>query len=302
MSRLFISGLTNIETTLAIAGFPLSYAPVHYPFHGIHSSVSGVAVNLALALQALGHDIALHSLIGPDLAGAQVKQSLQQSGLALDGLHPGLSATPQSVILYDPDGKRQIHVDLKECQERALPDSALASLRHSDMALLCNINFSRPLLAEARRHGIPIACDVHVLWDVHDDYNRDFMRQADILFCSDEGLNGRQPGDLLRELADYYGNALLVMGCGQHGALLYDATRRQYHHAPARAPRGVRNTIGAGDALFSAFIDGWLRHRDARRALDDAVWFAGWKVGAVGAAEGFPERAQWQQLCQGSQA
>lgn len=62
------------------------------------------------------------------------------------------------------------------------------------MALLCNINFSRPLLAEARRHGIPIACDVHVLWDVHDDYNRDFMRQADILFCSDEGLNGRQPG------------------------------------------------------------------------------------------------------------
>lgn len=89
MSRLFISGLTNIETTLAIAGFPLPYAPVHYPFHGIHSSVSGVAVNLALALQALGHDIALHSLIGPDLAGARVKQSLQQAGLALDGLHPG---------------------------------------------------------------------------------------------------------------------------------------------------------------------------------------------------------------------
>jgi len=39
MSRLFISGLVNIETTVAISGFPLSYAPVHYPFHGIHSSV-----------------------------------------------------------------------------------------------------------------------------------------------------------------------------------------------------------------------------------------------------------------------
>lgn len=41
MSMLFISGLTNVETTVAIPGFPLPYAPVHYPFHGIQSTVSG---------------------------------------------------------------------------------------------------------------------------------------------------------------------------------------------------------------------------------------------------------------------
>ena len=105
MSTLFISGLINIETTVAIPGFPLPYAPVHYPFHGIHSSVSGVGVNLATALHRLGNQVYLHSLIGPDLAGETVILSLQQLGLDCSGITPSLSATPQSVILYDPQGR-----------------------------------------------------------------------------------------------------------------------------------------------------------------------------------------------------
>jgi len=32
MSRFFISGLINLETTLAIEGFPLVYFTVRYPF------------------------------------------------------------------------------------------------------------------------------------------------------------------------------------------------------------------------------------------------------------------------------
>ncbi|MFC3914455.1 carbohydrate kinase family protein [Pseudaeromonas sharmana] len=296
MSRLFISGLTNIETTLAIPQFPLAYSPVHYPFHGIHSTVSGVGINLALALHQLGHQVSLHTLTGADLAGEHVIATLQAAGLSVDGIHASLSATAQSVILYDPEGRRQIHVDLKECQQQSLPERAAAALRHAELALLCNINFSRPLLSEAKRYCVPVACDVHVLWNVDDDYNRDFMAQADILFCSDEGLNGREPADMLRELASRYGNALLVMGCGSRGALLYERASGTFHHAQAHVPRGIHSTVGAGDALFSAFIDGWLRHRDPRRALDEATWFAGWKIGAIGAAEGFPTREQWQAL------
>ncbi len=252
MSTLFISGLINIETTVAISGFPLPYAPVHYPFHGIHSSVSGVGVNLATALHRLGNQVYLHSLIGPDLAGETALLSLQQLGLDCDGITPSLSATPQSVILYDPQGRRQIQVDLKECQEQVLPREAAQRLQRCDMALLCNINFSRPLLAEAKRQNKPIATDVHVLWDIDDPYNRDFMAAADILFLSDEGLDGRPADEFLREIAGRYHNALIVLGRGAHGSLLYQHTDSTITHVPAFAPRGVRNTVGAGDALFSA--------------------------------------------------
>ena len=163
MSSLFISGLTNVETTVAISGFPLASAPVHYPFHGIQSTVSGVGVNVAKALHHLGHTVQLHSLIGPDLAGDTVIAALEQTGISTHGISRILSATPQSVILYDPDGRRLIQVDLKECQETPLPDGYEPSLQQCELAILCNINFSRSLLATAKRLNKLIACDVHVL-------------------------------------------------------------------------------------------------------------------------------------------
>ena len=137
---------------------------------------------------------------------------------------------------------------------------------------------------------------MHVLWDIDDPYNRDFMAAADILFLSDEGLDGRPADEFLREIAGRYHNALIVLGRGAHGSLLYQHADRSFFHVPALAPRGVRNTVGAGDALFSAFIHEWQQHHDARLALQRASLFAGWKVGAVGAAEGLPDVNEWQQL------
>ena len=47
--KLFVSGLLNVETTVAVRGFPISYYPIDYPFFGIQSHVSGVGYNIAKA-------------------------------------------------------------------------------------------------------------------------------------------------------------------------------------------------------------------------------------------------------------
>ena len=295
MSRFFISGLLNIETTVAIPGFPLDYAPVHYPFFGINSTLSGVGYNIAKALALLGNRIDLHSLVGPDWALPHLRQELASLGIDSGGLEEALSATAQSVILYEPSGRRQIHVDLKECQERPLSKVEDSQLAACDMALLCNINFSRPLLARAKALGRPIACDVHVLHDIHDDYNRDFIAAADILFLSDEGLGGRLATDYLRELQEHYGIPIVVMGCGAAGAYLSVRRDHRFFHAPASAPRGVKNSVGAGDALFSAFVHDYCQNQDPYLALQRATRYAGWKVGATGAAEGLLDQAGWLQ-------
>ena len=295
MSRFFISGLLNIETTVAIPGFPLDYAPVHYPFFGINSTLSGVGYNIAKALALLGNRIDLHSLVGPDWTLPHLRQELASLGIDSGGLEEALSATAQSVILYEPSGRRQIHVDLKECQQRPLSKVEDSQLAACDMALLCNINFSRPLLARAKALGRPIACDVHVLHDIHDDYNRDFIAAADILFLSDEGLGGRLATDYLRELQEHYGIPIVVMGCGAAGAYLSVRRDHRFFHAPASAPRGVKNSVGAGDALFSAFVHDYCQNQDPYRALQRATRYAGWKVGATGAAEGLLDQAGWLQ-------
>jgi ribokinase len=61
--------------------------------------------------------------------------------------------------------------------------------------------------------------------------------------------------------------------------------------------RPVVNTIGAGDALFSSFLDGFLRTKDPYKALSRAIVFASYKIGEKGAAEGFLNReelVEWQ--------
>lgn len=286
--QVLVAGHINVETTLAIDGFPLNYFPVTYPFFGVRSTISGVGYNIAKALRTLGHNVSLASLIGDDRNGRWVKESFAEIGVSGDGLIAGLSETCESVIIYDKEGRRQIHTDLKDIQQVVYPQERFtAALEHCDLAVLCNINFARPFLASAKAAGKTIATDVHVLTNPDDDYNRDFMAAADILFLSDEGLHGRTPEDFIHELHGRYQNRIIILGRGSAGALMYVAADRQFYPVAAVNPRPVVNTIGAGDALFSSFIHGYISHGNPYQALKQAAVFAGWKIGERGAAEGF---------------
>lgn len=293
--RFLVSGLINIETTLRIDAFPLAYNPVNYPFFGVASTVSGVGYNVAKALTTLGAGVRLLSLVGQDLAGRQVRAVLAGAGLAGEGLQPA-EHTAQSVILYDAAGRRQIHVDLKDLQERVYPfEHFQAALAVSEVCVLCNANFSRPFLRPAREAGRLIATDVHALSDLEDAYNRDFMQAADILFMSHERLPAA-PEEWARAVLARYRPEIVVIGLGAEGALLAVRGAGFMGRFPAAATRPVVNTIGAGDALFSAFLAGYARTRDPYAALRRAQVFASWKIGVAGAAEGFLDPAGLEQL------
>ena len=287
MNRIFVCGLINLETTLAIDGFPLMYFPVRYPFFGIQTMVSGVGFNLASALTKLGNQVDFASLIGGDDNGFLVRKALGVEGVGDDLVLDFVDATAQSVILYDPSGHRQIHVDLKDYQNQGYPTGvAEKALRECDLAVICNINFARPILKVAKKAGVPIATDVHALADLDDDFNRDYMTAAEILFLSDESLPD-SPENVAQMLLDKYPCEILVIGLGANGALLAVRGDHFIGRFQAVTTRPVVNTIGAGDALFSAFLDGFLRSRNPYDALRRAMVFASYKIGEKGAAEGF---------------
>lgn len=298
MSRFLVSGLINIETTLRIESFPLHYNPVNYPFFGVNSTVAGVGYNLTKALTALGNEVRFLSLIGRDVAGQQVRAALAADGLPsefiLEAAH-----TAQSVIVYEKSGRRQIHTDLKNIQEQVYPvEQFERALPGCDVCVLCNINFSRPMLAQARAAGQLIATDVHALGSLDDDYNRDFMHAADILFLSHERLPA-PPAQFAQEVLARFGNEIVVIGMGGEGATLAARRAGRVVHFPAVRTREISNTIGAGDALFAAFLDGYARTRDPHTALRRAMVFASWKIGATGAADGFLSAVELERLAGG---
>ncbi|HSV86556.1 MAG TPA: carbohydrate kinase family protein [Levilinea sp.] len=287
MARILVSGLVNIETTLHIEGFPVQCKPVDYPFFGIHSAVSGAGYNLAKALTTLGDDVTLLSIVGQDLGADQVRSTLHKDSINSGFVMDTAAHTAQSVILYAPGGKRQIFADLKDIQDQAYPirlfDEAMPGC---ELLALCNINFSRPFLRRALQSGLPVASDVQTINDLDDPYNRDFMHAAQILFLSDE-LLPVSPEEWASRILSRFPAEIVVIGLGDQGALL--AVRRDHfvQRFPAAVTRPIVNTIGAGDALFSAFLHSYLESKNPYTSIQKALVFASYKVGARSAAEGF---------------
>lgn len=298
MSNILVSGLINIETTLRIADFPLAYNPVNFPFFGINSSVSGVGYNIAKALTILGDQVNFLSLIGSrDYAAELVRASLMRDHITERTILSQGEQTAQSIIIYDSQGKRQIHVDLKDIQDQVYPQPLFQEVLHSsDLVVLCNINFSRAMLAPARESGRLIATDVHDIGSLDDSYNQDFLRAANILFMSHESLP-MPPEAWAQAVMQRFNNDMVVIGLGSEGCLLAVRQDGFIGRFPAVYTRPVINTIGAGDALFSAFLHEYAAHSDPYRAIRAAVVFASYKIGAVSAADGFLTDSELKHWC-----
>ena len=285
MSNIIVSGLVNTETTVRVRQFPIEYYPIDYPFFGVSTAVSGVAYNIVKALRTLGDQVTLLSMTGKDFPAEYIRQEITALGVDTSWVKPCLKETPGSVVLYDEHGRRQIYCDLKDIQETAYSFSE-DTCDGADLVVACNTNFNRELLSLAKAAGKIIATDVHVLSNIHDDYNRDFLRAADILFLSDEGI-GEDYRPFLTELERTYGTKIIVLGRGSKGTAMYLKAEDRFVELPAVQVGTVVNTVGAGDALFSGFIHFYAKGLSPVDALVRAQFFASAKIRVSGASKGF---------------
>jgi ribokinase len=287
MANILVSGLINLETTLQISEFPVQYRPVQYPFFGVNTNVSGVGYNVGKALTRLGNRVNLLSFVGADAMGGVALSALDAVGIPATWVLSASTPTAQSVILYDDHGTRAIYSDLKGIQDLAYPVATFEQgMEGCEIAVLSNINFSRPLLSQARAAGKIIITDVHAISELADPYNQAFMAAAHVLFLSNANL--RMPeDDFARAIQAQYDTPIIVIGMGEQGALLAVKDDDYLAVHPAVYARPVVNTVGAGDALLAAFTHAYNRLRDPYKALEQAQWFAAYKIGVTGGAEGF---------------
>jgi ribokinase len=273
-----VAGVTNLQFSAPVDAFPVAYSPVRYPQNQTGVRVAGVGYNVAAALAALGDGVRLATFAGGDLLGGAVEQELRARGLHGPWVAAG-QETPRSVVLHEPGGERMIWTDLRGLPEAVYPPRVFAeALQGADWAVITNIGFARPLLAVARDAGVPVAADVQAIDDLDDDYNRDWMAAAQVLFCSHERLPV-PPRAWVSMVQERYRTPVVVVGCGADGALLGVRDTSEIRHLPAVAPRGVTSTAGAGDALAAAFMHVYAATGDPHAAIEQAVVFAGYAVG-----------------------
>ena len=77
------------------------------------------------------------------------------------------------------------------------------------------------------------------------------------------------------------------MGRGEKGAAIYLRETGEITEMPAVSVGTVVNTVGAGDALFSAFLHFYAKGLTPMDALQRAQVFASYKITVSGASNGF---------------
>lgn len=294
--KILVAGLINCETNLAIEQFPLGYESNRFVFDQIKTNVSGVGYNQAKALQTLGGDVLFASVIGNDLIGKMITTQLESDGISVTHIHKTMAKTPQSVILFDGDGRRMSHTDLKTIQDVIYPEKL--DLSNIAFAIINNILFAQPLLKACQQSHIPIVSDLHVFSDLNDAYNQPWLEAADILFFSGEKIT-IDIEVFVRQLVHRFPKEIVIIGMGANGSLMYEKQTDSFHHQPIFNVGTVRNTIGAGDSLCSSFTYFYFNGKSAKEALAYASYFAAYKIQFSGGAEGFlDERTLVEQYSQ----
>lgn len=295
MSKVVVMGLVNRETTIKVPELPMEHIPISYHFFGMESMISGSGYNVSKAMSILGDDVKLLAMTGNDDLGEMVEKQLQRDEISSKYLKKKLKATPETMVFYDDQNRRQIFFDLKDAQEQEYDKKAFTeAVKGADLLFLGNANFVRPFLKEAKKTGILIATDVSAIKNAEDEYNKEFMEVADILFVSDDFTKDSM--ELLDELKERYNAQIIIIGRGIKGALLYVREDHFIGKFPSVKTRKVVNTLGAGDAMFSAFLHFYLKNKNPYLSIKHAILFASYKIGTAGSANGFLSEKQIEQF------
>ena len=115
--RALVVGNVGLETSLKLSAFSLPDAS-SYQHYNLELGVSGVGFNVARALQTLGTEVRLASVVGPDTVGDFLRAELQRV-LDTSYLHIG-ERTARSLVVSDMTGARHVHTDLGGVKGRGL--------------------------------------------------------------------------------------------------------------------------------------------------------------------------------------
>lgn len=223
-------------------------------------TVGGTSAGKALNLAALGHEVHLHTLLGEDAAGEQVRTALARAGVRLHA-DPSLSGTEQHVNLMARDGSR---LSVYRSVASPAPDLDLSPVvelaRSCDAVVLDLADHARRLIAPLATATVAFWTDLHD-WDGADAYHLDFAAAADTIVLSADALP--DPAPLCRRLAA--GGRLVVCTAGVRGATAYAG--EAVHQVTAVPTDGLVDSNGAGDAFFSGLLHGLSLGWPLSRAL-----------------------------------
>lgn len=300
MSKFMVAGFVQLETIVNVDALPLPYKEFESIPDIINAGIGGAGFNEAMALRWLGDDVDFMSMVARNMSRRQIQAHLKMAevNLSTDYVLPMLDGMPTSVILY-AKGKKQTFEDVKDIRTVEYDiDLFESQIQDKDMVLISNCNFCRPVLKLAKKYNKPLALNVRSMRAEKIANKEDFLEAADIVYISDDDIDG-DPYDCIDECRKKYDTEIIIMGIGSRGVILYTREDNSVIEYNSVKTHEVVNTVGVGNAIFSAFLHYYVKTGDAKDAIKNALLFASYKISFVGTSNGFmteEQIAQWRNL------
>ncbi len=255
----------------------------------------GAAANVAVWARRLGASPALRGKVGDDTLGQVMLAHLEGEGLAAHvQVLPG-GFTTRVGILVSADGEHSFvmdHTKVLRFRDGDVPvdllDGADAVFFNGyDIYLARSASFLAPLLAEARRRGIPVAFDPSSFSLIRQYGAARLLEDVgplDVLIANEDEARSLTADAALEGLLG--AARLLVVKQGANGAAALDATG--WTQAPAH-PIAVVDTTGAGDAFDAAFLVEWIARGRVAEALAAGNRLGAYVAGRLGGQPRWPE-------------
>lgn len=300
MSRFMVAGFVQLETIVKVDALPVPYFQFQSIPDMIDTNIGGCGYNESMALRWLGNEVDFMSMVGKELNTNKFYKELSSSGvdLSFEYVLPRLDSMPSSVILYH-NGKKQVFEDVKDI--RTVPyDYSLfeRQIQDKDMVLISSCNFCRPVIELAKKYHKPLAVNVRSMRKERIVQKEDFLKAADILYISDDELD-KDPYECINECREKYNQEIIIVGIGRKGVILYTREDNSILEYKPVKTNEIVNTVGAGNAMFSAFLHYYVKTGDEKEAIKAALLFASYKMGFMGTSNGFmteEQIEQWKRL------
>lgn len=295
-----VAGFVQMETIIKVEALPVPYKQFESIPDLVNSGIGGAGFNEAMALKWLGNEVDFMSMVARHMSRRQIEAYLKtfDVNLKTDYVLPMLDGMPTSVILYCK-GKKQTFEDVKDIRHVEYDYDLLESrIQDKDMILMSNCNFCRPIIGLAKKYQKPIAVNVRSMRAEKIANKEDFLAAADILYISDDDLESDHY-DCIKECREKYDPEIVIMGIGEKGVILYTKEDNSIIEYRPVKTNEIVNTIGAGNALFSSFMHYYVKTKNAKEAIKNALLFASYKIGFVGTSNGFmteEQIEQWKKL------
>lgn len=299
MKKMVVIGSLNMDLVTYVPQLPS-------PGETISSSKfqknpGGKGANQAVAAAKLGADVTMVGKVGADAYGAELLNSLKESGVSTRGVRQA-DITGMAFIQVSMEGENNIVLvpGANAQMQCADIDEARALIEESELILL-QLEIPLEAVEHALRLGVELKKEVILNPAPARKLPQEMLRMVHTLIPNESELHllTGMPVSTQQELfaaADQlksYGVKRLIVTMGQHGAYLINDDERV--HIPAFSVDAV-DTTAAGDSFISGFAVGKARGMSDREAVVFASRVAAIVVTREGAQPSLPTLAEVEQL------